>query len=503
LARRDEVVELRWRAPPRPRASFGLSGDWVAVGDEANDASALLLVPFAPDRIGWLTPGTLRLFYLDREGIAFEKIRATRRHRKHSVIYAKVNKAGTYGLIGLHRHPLVRQTIQLLCELAPAARAMPPRGRLSLRDRVCEVALCARDLQPELRSAEGRAPLLSRPADAGETICDRCHGVEIVDLPECHILKERVQPSESPLAPGPFKVGFRLIADIPVSPELDGLSGTINGVTFSTPVRNTAVVFYPATADRENAPVASGSFRLLIVGHAKRFPGTSLPTDTRQDFRQVSALLGHLAGWGFVCIAPDISWLVSNLGHRQRVALEDAGRHMAAEHSRAGSPFEGRISTAGRGLIGHSAGGWAAILAGASGELSIDATALIAPAADAEALSNIAAFSPRPVLVFHGTADTSSLGNGDRAFEIFDAANAPKHLVVIGGANHFGYTDGISSGLEPADISREDQQRIAKAFLTAFFRRYLRGVAAAADYLTGDQTIEGLEAFDITVEAEL
>lgn len=498
LARRGEIVELEWTAPPRPHASFGLIGDWVAVGDEADDASATLLVPFPPERLGWVKRDTLRLFCLGREGKSFEKIRAARRHRTHPVVYAKVSKAGTYGLIGLHSHPLVRRMIQLLCELAPTARTLPQRAQRSLRDRVCEVALCASDMAPLLESTKRRMPLLSRLVAPGETICDRCHGVDLVDLPECHILKERVEESESP-----FEAGFRVISDIPVSAELEGISTTFNGVTVSTPARNTAVVFYPATVGGENAPMAPGPFRLLIFGHAKRFAGTSLPTDPKQDFRQVSALLGHLAGWGFVSIAPDMSWLVSNLGHRQRVALEDAGRHMVAEHSRSGSPFEGRISSAGMGLIGHSAGGFAAILAGASGALPIDATALIAPAADAEALSNIADFSPRPVLVFHGTADTSDFGNGDRAFEVFDAAGPPKHLVIIGGANHFGYTDGIESGAEPADISRDDQQRIAKAFLTAFFRRYLRGVSAAADYLSGEQAIEGLEAFDITVEAEL
>jgi len=41
------------------------------------------------------------------------------------------------------------------------------------------------------------------------------------------------------------------------------------------------------------------------------------------------------------------------------------------------------------------------------------------------------------------------------------------------------------------------------AFLTAFFRRYLQGASGVNDnYLNGTRTIETLEAFDITVEAQ-
>ena len=36
------------------------------------------------------------------------------------------------------------------------------------------------------------------------------------------------------------------------------------------------------------------------------------PTDTTDDFQKLSEILKHLARWGFVSIAPDLSWLASD-----------------------------------------------------------------------------------------------------------------------------------------------------------------------------------------------
>ena len=93
-------------------------------------------------------------------------------------------------------------------------------------------------------------------------------------------------------------------------------------------------------------------------------------------------------------------------------------------------------------------------------------------------------------------------------------ANSPKHLVVITGANHFGYTDGIcldptqqTSGLctydrELNNLMRSDgkdnpcmvgglsgkqaqilQQRTASNYLRSFFLHYLKGNQEARDYI--------------------
>jgi len=114
-------------------------------------------------------------------------------------------------------------------------------------------------------------------------------------------------------------------------------------------------------------------------------------------------------------------------------------------------------------------------------------------------------------LVIHGTKDPPcQVGNGP--VEIYRDANPAKYLVVVTGANHFGYTDGIC--LEPAEelcpSSDEDpgrdsssevggvtgqeaharQQRTARNYVHAFFSHYLDlpGKAGAIDHLTQKTT---------------
>lgn len=72
-------------------------------------------------------------------------------------------------------------------------------------------------------------------------------------------------------------------------------------------------------------------------------------------------------------------------------------------------------------------------------------------------------------------------------------ANPPKHLVVVTGANHYGYTDGICIALpcdNPSQVggatgqeAHARQQRTARNYVRAFFSSYLRGDATELDYL--------------------
>lgn len=319
------------------------------------------------------------------------------------------------------------------------------------------------------------------------------------------------QPPEWPLGDGPFKAGFREVTDVPVSPDVAFISSQ-TGVggqtyTFQRPAQNAAIIFYPATAEGVGVPFAAGGpFPLLVFGHAKRVPWShacpGAPTDTTQDFRQLSGILAHLARWGFVTIAPDLSWLAVAGVPDWQFVLKDAVSYMLTENLRAGSPFNGKIKTTGLGAMGHSTGGLAATFLGTSGAFPIEALGLIAPAATTMGdVAQIGTFAPKPVLVLHGTQDAGPYSADGQPLNIYAAAAAKKHLVTIDGANHFGYTDGLCIQEDgAATISQANQQRIAKAYLTAFFRRYLRGATEVDDYLTGVRKVEELEAFTITVQ---
>jgi hypothetical protein len=321
-------------------------------------------------------------------------------------------------------------------------------------------------------------------------------------------------PPEWPLDAGPHLAGFRMVADIPISDQIgfleSGNPGGTPGVDFwKRPEQNVAVVHYPATAAGENTPFAAGGpFPLIIFGHAKRIGGGGLcpgtpdqVKDATQDFRRLSHVFNHLATWGFVTIAPDLDWLTISGESDRRFAMQDAGHYMLVQNGNPGSTFQGQIKTTGMGVMGHSFGGFAAVVLGTSGSLPIEAMALIAPAGGTEA---VPVFAPRPVLVLHGTLDTAEVGAGGVPPNLYAAAGPKKHLLTIGGANHFGYTDDICTVLEPtATISQPTQQKIARAYITAFLRRYLQGATEENPYLVGAKIVEELEGFNLAVQAQV
>jgi fermentation-respiration switch protein FrsA (DUF1100 family) len=292
-----------------------------------------------------------------------------------------------------------------------------------------------------------------------------------------------VPPPEWPLHQGPFMAGYQIARFTSRSYDLQ------------------AAIYYPATVDGEGTPLAGGGpFPLIVFGHAKRFPMAGTPPDNTQDFLQLSGILSHLARWGFLSIAPDMSPSPGNPSF-----YEDAVLYMLAENTRSGSPFKGRVKTGGVGALGHSTGGFGAYeWANRSfSGIPVQAMGLIAPGAYQQ--SSLAFFAPRPVLIIHGTKDGGQFGVGNTPLTLYASALPTKHLVIIDGANHFGYTDAIkvpSPGDGVATISQSDQQMIAKAYLTAFFRRYLKAATEENDYLVGIRPVETLESFNITVEAD-
>src|SRR4029453_8656367 len=159
---------------------------------------------------------------------------------------------------------------------------------------------------------------------------------------------------------------------------------------FEKPAQNKAIVYYPATADGENALFAAGGpFPLIVFAHGRRWPScfaswqacSGAPTETTDDYRQLSGIMEHLARWGFITIAPDLSWL----GHEfstefGELVVADAASYMIAANGTGGSPFQGKIKTPGISLIGHSTGGLAVTHVATGGAFTVDSLALIPPA---------------------------------------------------------------------------------------------------------------------------
>ncbi|MGK3989854.1 alpha/beta hydrolase [Sorangium sp. So ce136] len=309
------------------------------------------------------------------------------------------------------------------------------------------------------------------------------------------------------LRAGPHRAGFRRIGALSLSADAcypDTWS--FQGAVYRRPARGAALLYYPASVDGEEAPLSPGGpFPVIAIAHERRLPTSPVtpgsPPGTGQDYRQLSGVMAHLARWGFVVIAPDLSWLTPDDTPLRRAAvLRDALSHL-----RAGSRGPLLADFDQVGLLGHGLGAQAALALALdpASPFHVRALALLAPTGEPERASPIDALAPRPVLLVHGTADPIA---ASVPTTLYHRARAPKHLVTLPGASHFGYTTsiGLAEPLDgPAELARREQQAIAMGYLAAFFNGYLRDARRCLGALSGKESLEGLEAREIAVSAEV
>jgi hypothetical protein len=272
-----------------------------------------------------------------------------------------------------------------------------------------------------------------------------------------------------------------------------------------TPPGVHAKLYYPGTAPSDAPVSCGGPFPLIVYAHAVRFQALcdwSHPGPANEDYRHVEGLLTRLAAAGIIVISVDVSWAGDNI--TEASVMVDALAYALNEDARPGSRLQGAVASFQVGLMGHSTGGAAAIHAAAClnsrcppqlrlAGVRVGAVGLLAPgfeggphdAADVRGMN-------APVLVIHGTKESDQqVGNGP--LTIYEMANSPKYLVVVAGANHYGYTDGICiappydnpsqvGGVTGPEAHRR-QQQAAGDYLEAFFSAYLLGDASKLDYL--------------------
>jgi predicted dienelactone hydrolase len=240
----------------------------------------------------------------------------------------------------------------------------------------------------------------------------------------------------------------------------------------------------------------------MIYAHSYRDPlgtacGGSHPST--RDFTGADAMLRHVASYGCIAIAPDLSWIpggfVPGSFDEMRYAIGLRADVLVAYylHLKAlNSPlFAQRLDLSRIVMAGHSTGGPGCVKAG----IFLRKTASVSFGLIAPIPLPYLVIPGDKTLVLKGTFDTLQGANPDQNYLL---SGPRKTFVTIPGANHFGYTDLCPPNNHAADVGlfdqngtipRNAQQLAGAAYLAALMRYYAQGDETARPYLSGEKQI--------------
>lgn len=234
----------------------------------------------------------------------------------------------------------------------------------------------------------------------------------------------------------------------------------------------------------------AGPFPLVVLAHGFQLPPT-----------QYYGYLKRLASFGYVALTVDFpTSFLGNDNPRQAKVLTDA-----IDWAKAEKTFGPKVDTAAVGMTGHSLGGKLALLA-ATTDARVKAAFVLDPV-DGGGPQGCSA--PRCVVVkekmtglaiptgFLGeTMDAQ--GNGQACapaaenFTTFYAkARTPSVQITASGANHMSFLDDVSqcgftcSFCNEATAPNAQVTAMARAMMTAFFERHLRGITGYDAWISG------------------
>jgi len=226
-------------------------------------------------------------------------------------------------------------------------------------------------------------------------------------------------------------------------------------------------------------------------------PAVALSHGWLQPARRYADTMRYLASWGFVVVAPDTQ--KGPIPSHGAMAMDvSAALHLMAD-ARLGN---GRVTVDGRklGVIGHSIGGGAAVLAAAA-DASIRAVVTVTAAATRPSAVEAASRVQVPGLHLVGADDEMAEGDGT---VIADAWAGPASLRTVKGASHLGLAEGShwSSTVTGSGDEKRIQQ-VVRQLATAFLLRYLTDQDQLAEEIEGRIKGTTLEDLDAAREQEL
>ena len=251
-------------------------------------------------------------------------------------------------------------------------------------------------------------------------------------------------------------------------------------ITFVDPSRAnrniSCLVYYPASSEGANAPVLQGStYPSLSFGH-----GFTLNPNL------YVSLYRHFASWGYVVIAPSTETGFSPNHTNFALDLAFVLKDMKRRNTLASDIFFGVIDTTVTGVFGHSMGGGCSVLAG-SFDTSITAVASLAAANTNPSSITAANLIKAPQLYLSGQRD-SIASYWTQQLPHYNNSYPFKQIVNIKGGNHsyFHLIPGLDDLVDnPATITRAEQQRLTRRYVTSFFNIFLKNDTNSRTFLYG------------------
>lgn len=263
-----------------------------------------------------------------------------------------------------------------------------------------------------------------------------------------------------PENPGFFKAGW-------TSAVLDRNGRTLN-----------CRIYYPALFEGSESPLDTTGkpYHVIAFGH-----GFLMQTSS------YISLFKHLAGYGFVVIAPQFP----NTQHSELADdLIATIAYIKNENKRIDSRFFKLIDTTKSGVFGHSMGGGASLLAASRDSTIIVAASLAAAETNPSAIALMNQIKGTVYLIAGENDGITPVNN--HQLPMFLNANPIKAILSIKGGNHTKFMD-ISTWdwTDPNGyISRTEQLRLTRRYLTGIFNHFLKEDTSYFKYTFGEQVIE-------------
>ncbi|MCR9286332.1 MAG: T9SS type A sorting domain-containing protein [Bacteroidetes bacterium] len=218
-------------------------------------------------------------------------------------------------------------------------------------------------------------------------------------------------------------------------------------------------IYYPAENSGENVPIASGNFPVIFFGH-----GFLMSWESYQNFWT------ELVPDGYILCFPTTEMGINTNHDNFGIDLRFLATQMQAENENSNSLFFNSIASK-TGLMGHSMGGGASLLA-AENNLEINTVINFAAAETTPSAISASSNITIPTLIFSGDDDcvTPANENQDLIYNNL-ASDCKTHINIIDGGHCYFADDNFTCTLGESlcnpnlNITREEQQSITFDFL--------------------------------------